>query len=329
MKVGIDNYGLGPLQLGPLETLHWAAMNGAEGVAFSGFIDRIEDKMSSGELQDIKSLSDELELYLEWGGGQHLPWDIGTNKSKEILNFNTIVAEEAAELDTKIVRSCSGGLMRWNDSGFDTSEYLEAMGKELMQLKPVLKDLSVVWAIETHFEFTSFELIRLFEECGFVPGEEVGICLDTMNLLTMLEDPLNATRRLLPWVVSTHIKDGGILRYNDGLKSFPTGIGEGWIDLENIINELENEHPNVNLNVEDHNGSFNLPIFNQNFINEFPDLDSDEMKKLLDMADLADSCKDNIEKTIFNREIWPSVCESRMSADLVQLKIIRDKLKNG
>jgi len=36
MKVGIDNYGLSPLGMHPLEVLAWARENGAEGVQFSG-----------------------------------------------------------------------------------------------------------------------------------------------------------------------------------------------------------------------------------------------------------------------------------------------------
>ena len=75
----------------------------------------------------------------------------------------------------------------------------------------MLRDHGVVLAIETHFEFTSFELCRLIEMCEAEPGGWLGICLDTMNLLTMIEHPVWATERLLPWVVSTHIKDGGVL----------------------------------------------------------------------------------------------------------------------
>ena len=85
------------------------------------------------------------------------------------------------------------------------------MAAALREQKPMLRDFGVILAIETHFEFTSFELLRLFEMCGAVPGEYLGICLDTMNLLTMLEDPVLAARRLLPWVVTTHIKDGGLM----------------------------------------------------------------------------------------------------------------------
>ena len=35
-RVGIDNYGLFPLDLSPLATLEWAVAHGADGVAFSG-----------------------------------------------------------------------------------------------------------------------------------------------------------------------------------------------------------------------------------------------------------------------------------------------------
>ena len=36
LRVGIDIYGLDPLQLGPLEVLEWARDSGAEDVQFSG-----------------------------------------------------------------------------------------------------------------------------------------------------------------------------------------------------------------------------------------------------------------------------------------------------
>ena len=47
-------------------------------------------------------------------------------------------------------------------------------------------DHGVTLAIETHFEFTSFELVRLMERCDAEPGDYLGVCLDTMNLLTAI-----------------------------------------------------------------------------------------------------------------------------------------------
>ena len=36
-KVGLDQYGLSPLELSPLDILRWAVDHGADGVHFSGF----------------------------------------------------------------------------------------------------------------------------------------------------------------------------------------------------------------------------------------------------------------------------------------------------
>ena len=84
MRVGIDNYGLFPLRLSPVETLVWATNNGSEGVAFSGIDNRPSGKFSSEILSDLKQYAKENNLFLEWGGGQHLPWDITLLKEKSI-----------------------------------------------------------------------------------------------------------------------------------------------------------------------------------------------------------------------------------------------------
>ena len=80
-----------------------------------------------------------------------------------------------------------------------------------------------------------------------------------MNLMTMLEHPVTAAGRLLPWVVSTHVKDGGVLRAPGGLITFPAPIGDGIVDLGAIIRRLDTLDRPVTLSVEDHGGSFLLP----------------------------------------------------------------------
>ena len=157
------------------------------------------------------------------------------------------------------------------------------MAAALREQKQMLLDHDVILAIETHFEFTTFELLRLFEMCGVEPGECLGICLDTMNLLTMLEDPVSATQRVLPWVVSTHIKDGGIRQFEDGLKTFAAAIGTGVVDLQRIVQLMLGLPQDVNLSIEDHGGEFTLPIFDDAFLDEFPDLTLFEYSKLFSL----------------------------------------------
>ena len=186
----------------------------------------------------------------------------------------------------------------------------------------MLRDHNVVLAIETHFEFTTHELRRLLDMCEADPGDWLGICLDTMNLLTMLEDPVLATERVLPWVVCTHIKDGGILLNSKGLATFPTGIGTGVIDLKKIVGLLTSSDREITFSIEDHGGDFGLPIFDPTFLPKFPDLTVQEFSRLIQMAQQTAQAVRAERCAVTERGAWPKLCEKRLEADIQTLRKI-------
>jgi len=320
MAVGIDNYCLFPLNLSPLEVLKWAEGNGAKGVQFSGLNPEVAKKVDTAYLKDLASYASDKGLFLEWGGAQHIPFDLKTWEKKDIVEINQKVAEQAALLGTSIVRACSGGLMRWDPQSPGTETLLEEMAKNLRAQRQMLKDNHVILAIETHFEFTTHELLRLFDRCEAVPGEYLGICLDTMNLLTMLEDPISATRRILPWVVCTHIKDGAVLLNKEGLTTFPTEIGKGVIDLRKICAFFGLSQRNINLTIEDHGGNFSLPVFDPLFLSKFPDLTTGEFARILRLALQTEERMKNGKMALTAREEWPEICEARIKRDIQAFK---------
>jgi len=321
-KIGIDNYGLFPLQLSPMETIQWAIDHGAEGVSFSGLDENSAKLIEKAYLRDITQFVVDNNLYLEWGGAQHVPRDMSSWRKKELFLINEKAAIEAEVLGVRIVRSCSGGLMRWNPDNPVTGILLKETANALRSQRQMLKDHNVILAIETHFEFTTFELLRLFEMCDAEPGDYLGICLDTMNLLTMLEDPISATQRILPWVVSTHIKDGALLLTEKGLVSFPTEIGKGVIDFMRIVKLLDELPWNVSLSVEDHGGEFQIPVFDPVFLSGFPDLTVLEFAKLMELAYISKIKHDRGECAITERGDWGRVCEERLSQGMVKLRDI-------
>jgi len=319
-RIGIDNYGLYPLGLTPLETLQWAKDNRAEGVAFSGMNPEDQKLIDPDYLKDLRQFAEDNDLYLEWGGAQHIPRNMDDWNQKDIFGINEKAAIEAEILGTRIVRSCSGGLMRWNPDNPSTGVLLRETAEALKAQRQMLRDHNVILALETHFEFTTHELFRLFESIEAEPGDCFGICLDTMNLLTMLEDPVASTRRILPWVVSTHIKDGGILLTPEGLKTFPVEIGTGIVDFDKIIKLLNTLSWDINLSVEDHGGDFILPINDQRFLSEFPDLKEEELAKLRELANKTQRKVDDGECRIVEREKWGEVCEKRIPRCVIALK---------
>ena len=326
LKVGVDSYSLKPLDLSPFELLEWAVLNGAEGVQFSEVNVPPGTAVDKTFLQELRSFAAENRLYLEWGGGEHIPLDLASGRPKDIRAGNRKAAEQAFQLGASTVRSCSGGLMRWKKDSPSTEEFLRLTAASLRDQKPLLRDFGVVLAIETHFEFTSFELLRLFDMCGAVPGEYLGICLDTMNLLTMLEDPVLAMRRLLPWVVTTHIKDGGLTLTSDGFASFTAEAGKGVIDLPAVIEALGAVHPHITLTVEDHGGDFPIPVADADFLARFPDLTVPELVRLLGLTVRTRALMDAGKLAVLPRDRWPSVCGPRVKRDI---KAVRHILAAG
>jgi len=318
-RVGIDNYGLFPLGLTPIDTLRWAAGHGAAGVAFSGLPPEQAASITPSALSELASFAGEHGLYLEWGGGQHVPRDTASWGRKDLWDVNRLAAGQAAALGAGIVRSCSGGLMRWRDDSPPTGTLLRETAAALVAQRGMFRDHGVVLAIETHFEFTSHELVRLLEMCEADPGDWLGVCLDTMNLLTMAEEPVRATRRLLPWVVSTHIKDGGVRVDAAGLTTFTAAIGKGVVDLRAILGMLASHPRHVHLSVEDHGGDFLLPIYDPPFLSRFPDLDAGELAALVQLA-----CRTAEERSCrpLPRAEWPDVCERRLIEDLETLQTL-------
>ncbi len=320
-RVGLDNYGLYPLGLSPVATLEWAAAHGAAGVSFSGLSPDWQERTDAASLADVRAFAEGHDLYLEWGGAQHIPRDMTTWARTDLFEVNRRAAREASQLGASVVRSCSGGLMRWDPANPATGLLLRETAAALRPQAFMLRDHGVMLAIETHFEFTSFELLRLFDMCDADPGDWLGVCLDTMNLLTMIEHPGKAAERLLPWVVSTHIKDGGVLEAPDGLVTFPVAIGTGVIDLETIIRRLDTLPWPVQLSVEDHGGRFSLPIRDEEFLSRFPDVTHAELESVLGLAGESEArpaCRP-VERTD-----WPALCEARLAHDLEALRALAE-----
>jgi len=158
------------------------------------------------------------------------------------------------------------------------------------------------------------------------PGDYLGVCLDTMNLLTMLEDPVSAAKRILPWVVMTHIKDGAILLIKRGLVSFPVEAGKGIIDLGEIVLSLSTLERNIHLSLEDHGGDFLIPIFKKGFLLKFPDLTVAELVRLLSLSNRTKALVSQGRISILARSVWPQRCEGRVRNGIQNIKEVAGRL---
>jgi sugar phosphate isomerase/epimerase len=327
LRVGLDAYSVKPLALTPPRVIDWAVARGAEGIQFSEGWGEAGGPPDKRKLKDLGRLARDGNLYLEWGGVQHIPLDPQTGRALDIVSPNRLAAEQAELVGARVVRSCSSGLMRWTESSVPTETLLWETAQSLQAQAGLFRDHGLTLALETHFEFTTFELLRLFEMCGVEPGDYLGVCLDTMNLLTMLEDPVAATRRVLPWVVATHIKDGGLLPQDEGLLSFTAEAGKGLVDLEKIVFLLTTLDRPLNLSLEDHGGTFLIPTNDPRFMAGFPDLTPEELRTLVQLAERGRRFVDEGRLAIVDRPSWAGICQDRVTAGLGFLRSLVDKLQ--
>jgi hypothetical protein len=73
--------------------------------------------------------------------------------------------------------------------------------------------------------------------------------------------------------------------------------------------------------VEGHGGSFQLPIFDADFLSKFPDLTAAELARLMKLAQMtADRSTSGCR--MVEREEWPKLCEQRTASDIAALKEI-------
>ncbi len=319
-RVGIDSYCLHPLKLPPGDLLGWVAARGGEGVQFSEVHLPPGRAMDEVFLRELAADAAQRGMYLEWGGGQHVPFDAETWRPRDLFPVNGRAAEQARTLGASVVRSCSGGFFRWHDDAPPTDELVREVAVSLRGQRSLFEDNGVTLAIELHFEFTTFELLRLFDMCDAEPGGWLGVCLDTLNMLPMAEDPVAGTRRILPWVVATHIKDGAVALGPEGLVSFPTELGCGVVDLPAVLELLATLDRPVNLSVEDHGGQFTTPLNDPRFLPRLPDLTVRELTSLMKLAHTAGERLAANDLAPTERADWPEVCAARTEADVRKLR---------
>jgi sugar phosphate isomerase/epimerase len=173
-----------------------------------------------------------LDLVLAWGhpGGLHM--GASAAAGRRMLDAMPI----AAAAGCRLVRIVVGTFTHWG---------LEPEAPILDRVVPLVAegceqaaDLGMELAIETHCDLTLDALCELLDRVG---RDDLGVVLDTANLVRIGEDLVSGTRRLAPFVRMLHVKD---LLLADADFGNPGGwwpccaLGDGDLDLDGALAEL-------------------------------------------------------------------------------------------
>ncbi len=134
---------------------------------------------------------------------------------------------------------------------FDSLEPFRKMFEGIKQTvrlaEPVLRKHRMRLGLENHKGYRAAEQAAWLKQLG---SEWVGVCFDFGNNISLCEDPMDSLKTLLPYTVSAHIKDAGVEEYEDGFLLSEVVMGDGFLDLKEMVRLLREKDPNMIINLE-------------------------------------------------------------------------------
>jgi sugar phosphate isomerase/epimerase len=204
------------------DVLDRAKRLGVDGVSLeSCFFPAID----AGFLARLRDRLDALGFERVWAWGH--PSGLKSGSDPEAAEDLVRHFDHAKAVGATVIRICCGGRRT------RPATWHEHKSKLLPMLRGIVdaaEDAGVVLAIENHIDFLADELVEVVTT---IDSPSLGVCLDTANNLRILEDPMEAIRKLAPFARASHIKDvaakGGNPREFSFWPSVP--LGNGLIDL--------------------------------------------------------------------------------------------------
>ena len=209
MKVGIDSYcyhrqfgEVYPGQDAPETPLSFENfMLSLEGLGIDGvslescFIPRFD----SGYLAGIKSQLDALGMDRVYAWGHPDGLEGGQNEAAYAEMVEHI--EHARAIGADVMRVVGSSLrFRFEPHG----PQLENLTRMFSSAAAIAAKAGVKLALENHIDYNSAEILQLLQD---VNSPNLGVNFDSGNFLRVLDDPVEAMRKLAPHVLATHIKD--------------------------------------------------------------------------------------------------------------------------
>jgi sugar phosphate isomerase/epimerase len=242
----------------------------------AGGIQVVVKDWSADFAKKVRDRREKLGMYLE--GSISLP-----KTAADVATFETEV-KNAKEAGAQILRTVTLGGRRYEV--FHTAEAFQEFKKtaaaSLQLAEPIVKKYGVKLAVENHKDFLAPELAGMLKQLS---SEWVGATLDFGNNIALLEDPMEVVQTLVPYLVSTHIKDMAVEEYDSGFLLSEVPLGKGMLDLPKIIALCKQHNPNMTFNLEMiTRDPLEIPCLNEAYWATFGDRSGRELARTLQMV---------------------------------------------
>jgi sugar phosphate isomerase/epimerase len=135
--------------------------------------------------------------------------------------------------------------------------------------EPILRKHQLRLGIENHKGWRAMEQAAWMKRLS---SEWVGVHFDFGNNVSLCEDPADTLRILLPYTVASHIKDMAVEPYEDGFLLSEVPLGEGFLNLPEMVRTLHKKDPNLPLDLETITREpLKIPVFTDKYWATFDD----------------------------------------------------------
>lgn len=135
--------------------------------------------------------------------------------------------------------------------------------------EPILRKYKMPLAIENHKGWRSDELAAWVRSTG---SEYVGICLDLVNSVSLIETPQQTIDTLFPLTIFVSFKDIGADFYEDGILLSEVPLGDGHMDLAGIVARMQKKDPKMLFQLEMlTRDPLKVPIFTEQYWKVYDD----------------------------------------------------------
>jgi sugar phosphate isomerase/epimerase len=83
-----------------------------------------------------------------------------------------------------------------------------------------------------------------------ISSEYVGVCVDTGNSFSLLEDSMTVVEAYAQYAFAAHLKDMAVDEYEDGFLLADVPLGQGLLDLPRIVRVLRKARPEIRFSLE-------------------------------------------------------------------------------
>jgi sugar phosphate isomerase/epimerase len=156
-----------------------------------------------------------------------------------------------------------------DDPALSWTDQLTAVRDGLVKIAPALRDLGTRLLIKSHEEITTHEILALIEATG---PDVLGVAHDPVNVVCRIEEPVEATRRLAPYIRQIHVDDASLHLDGQQVRRYLAPIGQGDLDWKAILALV----PDAVRWVEIHRGQFAMECFDRQWMARQPGVSVDE-----------------------------------------------------